>query len=433
MRRLRRRTSAALRGTITVPGDKSISHRALILATLARGMSRVEGLNRGADVGATIAALEALGAAVRRGDGTSEVEVEGCGWDGLREPAGVIDAGNSGTTLRLLAALCAATEGLTVLTGDDTLRQRPMLRVVAPLRQMGASIDGRRYGDRAPLVVRGGRLRGIDFTSPVASAQVKSALLLAGLAASGRTSITEPRLSRDHTERMLEAAGVAVERAGTTVAVDGGSPLQPLDQTIPGDISSALFLIVAAALLEGSDLRVGRVGLNPTRTGALEVLAQMGARLQIEEHGRHCGEPVGEVRVAASELAGVVVGEDRIATLIDEVPILAVAATQAHGETVITGAGELRVKESDRIATIAQGLASLGADIEPLPDGLIVRGPTPLHGGEVDARGDHRLALAFAVAGLLTESKVRVIGWHAVTTSFPEFVDVLAHAQRGGS
>ncbi len=430
MRRARKKHPAApLRGRISVPGDKSISHRALILSALARGRGRIVGVNVGDDVVATADALAAMGAASRLDRDKAEVEVEGPGWDGLREPGGILDCRNSGTALRLLAGVCAAVDGHAVLTGDESLRRRPMLRVVAPLPQMGATIDGREHGDRAPLAVRGGALAGIDLEMTVASAQVKSAVLLAGLRATGRTSVTEPRPSRDHTERMLGAAGVTVGRTGTTVSVDGGADLQVVDRKIPGDISSALFLIVAALLVPSSELEIEGVGLNPTRTAALDVLGRMGAVVEVEPAGEEAGEPVGTVRVRSDRLAATEIGEDEAARLIDEVPILAVAASQAEGETVITGARELRVKESDRIEAMAAGLGVLGANVEVLPDGLVVRGPTPLSGGNVESFADHRVALALAVAGLVASEKVRVAGWHCVETSFPEFLDILGRAQ----
>lgn len=430
MRRARRtHPAASLRGRISIPGDKSISHRALILSALARGRGRIAGVNLGDDVIATTDALAALGAVSHLDRDKAEVEVEGPGWEGLREPAGILDCRNSGTTLRLLAGVCAAIDGHVVLTGDESLRRRPMLRVVAPLRQMGATIDGREHGDRAPLSVRGGALAGIDLEMTVASAQVKSAVLLAGLRATGRTSVTEPRPSRDHTERMLAAAGVSIGRKGTTVSVDGGTDLEAVDRKIPGDISSALFLIVASLLVPSSELEIDGVGLNPTRTAALDVLGRMGAIFEVERAGEEAGEPVGIVRVGSGSLTATEIGEDEAARLIDEVPILAVAATQAEGETVITGARELRVKESDRIEAMATGLRALGGNVEALPDGLVVRGPTPLRGGNVESLGDHRIALAFAVAGLIASEKVRVAGWHCVETSFPEFLELLGRAQ----
>jgi 3-phosphoshikimate 1-carboxyvinyltransferase len=419
-----------LAGEIRVPGDKSISHRALILGALADGRSTLAGLNLGDDVLATAAMLEAVGARCEVDKSKARVIVDGCG-RGLKEPDDVLDAGNSGTGIRLMLGVCAGVTGLSVLTGDESVRRRPMLRVVAPLRQMGAIIDGRNHGDRAPLVIRGGELTGIDFESSVASAQVKTAVLLAGLRAEGRTSVAEPAPSRDHTERMLGARGVSVARTGTAVTVDGRAEIQPLDQIVPGDLSSAMFLIVAALLVPASDLTISGVGLNPTRAAALDVLRSMGGRIETEIHGERGGEPFGTVRVVASELHGVRVAPERIPSLIDEIPALAIAATRAEGDTLITGAGELRVKETDRISALAQGLDAIGARVAELPDGLEITGPSSLRGGDVDSHGDHRIAMAFAVAGLLSSSAVRVRGWSSVATSFPEFLDVLGRAQAG--
>ena len=429
MRKRRSLPDAPLVGRVTVPGDKSISHRALILAALACGRSTVRRVNTGLDVQATARNLTQLGAQCTFDEDNARVEVESPGAPELREAADVLWAGNSGTTLRSLLGVCAGIEGLNVLSGDDSLRSRPMLRVVAPLRQMGASIDGRDYGALAPLAVRGGSLEGLDFAIPVASAQVKSALLLAGLRASGTTSVTEPGDSRDHTERMLEAAGVPVERSGRTASVTGGALPGPRDWTIPGDFSSAAYLVAGALLIEGSDLVLDDVGLNPTRTGLLDVVGRMGASLEITAPTQEGGEPVGSLRIKASQLEATSIGADEVPRLIDELPVLAVLATQAHGTSEFRGAEELRVKESDRIETVVAALRELGADVEDLPDGMIVRGPTPLRGGEVDARDDHRVALAMAVAGFIAAGSVRIHGWSSVSTSFPEFLDVVAEAR----
>jgi 3-phosphoshikimate 1-carboxyvinyltransferase len=418
-----------LLGEIVLPGDKSVSHRALICAALAQGRSRLRGLNAGQDVAATARALTSLGAACRSYRNNTTAEVDGCGWAGLVEPEDVIDVGNSGTSLRLLAAVCAAAPGLSVLTGDATLRRRPMLRVAAPLRAMGAMVEGRGHGARAPIVIRGGELRGIDWASDVASAQVKSAVLLAGLAAEGASTVVEPAPSRDHTERMLAARGVPVVRKGTAVTVQGGHELQPGEHRIPGDLSSALFPLTAAALVPGSDLTAVDVGVNPTRSGALEVLRAMGAEVDIVTTGELSGEPVGRVRVRAGPLRATELGGSAIPGLIDEIPVLSIAACGAEGETVIRDASELRVKESDRVATMVEGINALGGSARSLPDGLAIKGPAELQDGHVDAHGDHRVALAFAVAGLVWNREVAVKGWAAVNTSFPEFHAVMAAAR----
>lgn len=428
MRRSRGAGSRPLVGEIRVPGDKSISHRALIFAALAEGRSIVARPNLGEDVSATAALLGALGAGCVLDRHNGQALVEGLGLAGLREPEGVLDAGNSGTSLRLLLGLCAGIEGLSVFTGDASLRRRPMLRVVAPLRQMGARIDGRAHGDLAPLTVRGGPLEGIAVELAVASAQVKSALLLAGVAAAGTTTVIEPGRSRDHTERMLAALGAGVSSTDEGVAIRGGTRWDPFEMTVPGDLSSAMFLVVAAAIVPGSDLTIAGVGLNPTRTAALEVLTAMGADLSYEADEVVVGEPVGRIHIRHSPLTGVDVPREEVPGLIDEIPALAIAAARAEGTTRFTGVGELRVKESDRIDAIATGLGALGGRVEVGRDGFSVTGPVELSGGEVDSRGDHRIAMAFALAGLVAPAKVRVKGWSCVNTSFPEFLDVLGDA-----
>lgn len=417
-----------LRGRLTVPGDKSISHRALILAAVARGRSTVEGLNGGADVRATSGCLAALGAGFS-GLGKTEVQVDSLGFAGLAEAGAVLDAGNSGTTMRLLAGVCAAVPGHHVLTGDDSLRARPMLRVVEPLTAMGARIHGRQGGRLPPLAIEGGSLVGIEYELAVASAQVKSALLLAGLRAEGRTTVIERTVSRDHTERMLSWAGVSVEREGLKVAIEGDGEVEPRDWSVPGDISSAFFLIVAACLTPGSDLAIDNVGLNPTRTGGLEALRAMGAEIEWEVIGEEGPEPVGVVAVRHSTLGPTVIDAEMVPRLIDEVPALAVAATQAEGVTRFNAVGELRVKESDRLGGLAAALRGLGARIEEFDDGFAVEGPTPLTGGILEARGDHRMALAGALAGMVADGDVRIQGWSSVDTSFPEFLDKLGEAR----
>ncbi|MFN2525979.1 MAG: 3-phosphoshikimate 1-carboxyvinyltransferase [Actinomycetota bacterium] len=423
-------TRVALGGEIRMPGDKSISHRALILAALARGRSRIEGLNPGADVRGTARLLTELGIEVELAAGNTAAEVQGLGFAGLREPVDVLDAGNSGTSLRLVAGLCAALRGLSVLTGDSSLRRRPMLRVVAPLRQMGAVIDGREHAEFPPLAIRGGPLDAIDFELAVASSQVKTAVLLAGLAAEGRTVVRESVATRDHTERMLNGCGVELERRDGMVALAGGQQPEVVDRRIPGDVSSAAYLVAAAILSPGSDLTITDVGLNPTRTAALRVLEGMGASIEMAATGLEGGEPVGTVHVRSSELRGTDIGGSDIPLVIDELPILAVVATQAEGRTVIRDASELRFKESDRIEVMARGLRELGAEVVDLPDGLVISGPTRLTGGEADAYDDHRVALAFAVAGMVTKEKVRIKGWSSIATSFPNFIELVEGARR---
>lgn len=412
-----------------MPGDKSMSHRALIISALARGRSIITHFNTGEDCVATARMLTDLGALCTVHESHAVVEVEGCGVGGFTEAERVLDAGNSGTTMRTMLGVCAGIEGLSVLTGDASLRARPMLRVVAPLRRMGARIDGRAQGDRAPLAVRGGSLTGIDLELPVASAQVKTAVLLAGLAAEGRTSVTEPGPSRDHTERMLAAAGAEVSVSGRTVVVGPGGGLDPTRWDVPGDLSSAAFLLAAAAIVPDSDLTIEDVGLNPTRAGALEVMRRMGAAIEVDVTGERGGEPVGRVRARGSDLYATTIEGEEIPALIDELPILAVLAACAEGRTVIRDAAELRVKETDRITVMTEGLRALGVDCEATPDGMVVNGPTAFAGATVDSRGDHRAAMSFAVAGLRAAGSVKVEGWSCVNTSFPEFLDLLGSAQ----
>jgi 3-phosphoshikimate 1-carboxyvinyltransferase len=402
-----------------------------MIGALARGRSEISNLNLGGDVGATATAVTKLGAPVEVDPNAGSAWIDGPGPDRLHEPPDVIDAGNSGTTLRCLLGILSAVEGMSVVTGDESLRRRPMLRVVAPLRQLGASIEGRDHGDRAPLVVRGAELRGAEIEIPVASAQIKTALLLAGLRADGPTTVISPRPSRDHTERMLTATGVGLEISEDSISIAPGEP-KPFRLRVPGDASSAAFLIVAALLVPGSDLTVTGVGLNPSRTALFDVLSEMGAEIEVETTAEEMGEPVGTIRAKHSLLSRTEVPPEAIPALVDEIPILAVAATQATGTTTIAGAGELRVKESDRLATVAAALRSLGASVEERPDGLEVSGPAQLDGGEVESAGDHRIALALAVAGLVASAPVRVNRWACVDTSFPEFLDLLGDAQGKG-
>ncbi|MBF0189552.1 MAG: 3-phosphoshikimate 1-carboxyvinyltransferase [Magnetococcales bacterium] len=411
-----------LRGEIELPGDKSISHRAVIFGALADGMSVIHHLLEGEDVLRTVAAFRAMGVPIQR-DETGVWRIQGVGIDGLGEPMDILDMGNSGTGIRLLAGLLAGQPFFSVLTGDESLRSRPMRRVAVPLARMGARLLGRDNSRFAPLAIQGTELIGIDYISPVASAQVKTALLLAGLTAAGRTSVTEPALSRDHTERMLAAFGVEVEQNGLTVAVQGRPRLRGLELTVPGDISSAAFPMVAALLVPGSEVTLTGVGINPTRTGLLDLLLEMGADITLLNARAAGGEPVADLRVRHSRLTGIEVPPEVVPRAIDEFPVFALAAACAEGETVVTGAEELRVKESDRIRAIALGLGSQGARIEELPDGLRIQGrPEGLDGGGVaEAFGDHRVAMTLMVAGLAARHPVTVIGRANVETSFPGF------------
>jgi 3-phosphoshikimate 1-carboxyvinyltransferase len=414
-----------LEGEVAPPGDKSISHRALLLNAIARGKARLRNLGPGADVLSTVTCLRALGVRIELEGG--EAVVRGIGL-GLVEPQDVLQAGNSATTLRLLAGLLSAQPFLSVITGDASLRSRPMDRVIVPLRQMGAQIWGRGGDNLPPLAIRGGGLKGIQYRLPLPSAQVKSAVLLAGLLAKGGTEIVEPVPSRDHTERLLLRMGATIRKEGERISLEPlGSPLPTLDIDVPGDISSAAFFLAVGALHPQASLRLLGVGVNPTRTGFLEVMRSMGASLRMENQREEGGEPLADLEVKTCHLDGLEVGGEIIPRLIDELPVLAVVATQARGRTIIRGAGELRVKESDRIAITTRELNRMGAGIEELPDGFIIQGPTPLKGAEVDSCGDHRLAMALAVAALVARGETTILGAEAADVSYPGFFQTLQH------
>ncbi len=419
-------SAASFRGRFRLPGDKSISHRAAILGALARGETRIRHFSSAADCASTLGCLEALGVGVRReGDA---IVVAGRGPEGWQAPRAPLDAGNSGSTLRMLAGALAGRPFRSVLTGDESLRRRPVERLAAPLRAMGASASGSE--GRPPLSIEGGRLRGITWDLEVPSAQVKTAVLLAGLQAEGTTTVREASPSRDHTERMLQLFGGPVERRGPAVSVRGGAVLQGTPIDVPGDASSAAFLIVAALVRPASEVRVEDVLLNPGRTAFLDVLRRMGARL---ETGlvRETPEPVGWIVARTSELQATTIGGDEVPALIDEVPALAVAAAHAQGTTTITGAGELRVKESDRIAALTEGLCLLGARVEERPDGLVIEGGRPLRGAAVRSYGDHRIAMALAVAALAAEGETAIEEAECASVSYPEFWDVLGRGAMG--
>ncbi|TMA38172.1 MAG: 3-phosphoshikimate 1-carboxyvinyltransferase [Deltaproteobacteria bacterium] len=412
-----------LAGTVAVPGDKSIAHRALLLGALADGVSRVVGFPGGADTRSTLGAVRALG--VRAEETADVVLVEGAGPELGERIRTTIDCGNSGTTMRLAAGLAAGAHGTVVLDGDASLRRRPMERVAEPLRRMGAEVattDG-----RAPLTVRGGALGAIDWVLPVPSAQVKSAVLLAGLRARGTTRVREPHPSRDHTERLLPAFGVEVTREGEGVAVAGGQPLRAAEVMLPGDASSAAYFVVAALLVAGSELRLANVGVNPTRSGYLHVLRRMGATIDVVDVHEPAGEPRATLVVRASPLHATAIEAAEVPALIDELPVLAVAAALAEGTTTIAGAAELRVKESDRLAALEQ-LGRLGVGLSTTADGLVVRGSAgrPLHAGRIASLGDHRIAMAFAVAGLVADAGVEIVDPACAAVSFPGFFERLA-------
>jgi 3-phosphoshikimate 1-carboxyvinyltransferase len=416
--------AAALRGDIAVPGDKSISHRALLLGAIAGGESEIQGFGASKDTLSTAAAVRALGAEVEV-DG-DRVRVGGAGLRGLRQPAGPLDCGNAGTLMRLLSGILAGQAGRFELVGDESLSSRPMERVAEPLRAMGALVET--TDGHAPLTVAGGELKPVRWELPVASAQVKSCVLLAGLyAPGGPTTAVEPHPSRDHTERMLGAMGARVRGKPGEASVSPVDALRPLSTTIPGDFSSAAPFLVAATLLAGSELRLHGVGLNPTRAGLLSVLERMGARIAVFNRRVTGGEPVADLQVEAAELVAASIGPEEVPALVDELPLFALAAGMAHGDSVVTGAQELRVKESDRVESVKDALRPLGVHIETRQDGFRVRGvpSRPRGGGVVEARGDHRIAMLGAVAGLVSREGVELQGAETVAVSFPDFFAML--------
>ena len=414
----------ALCGRIRVPGDKSISHRSIMLGSLADGVTCVSGFLEGEDSLATLDAFRAMGVKIE-GPQNGRVVIHGVGRKGLKAPARPLDLGNSGTSMRLLAGLLAG-QGLDlVLTGDASLSTRPMRRVTEPLARMGARVETTDAGT-APLHIRPVEvLHGINYELPVASAQVKSCVLLAGLYADGETCVTEPAPTRDHTERMLQGFGYQVRREGSRICLLGGGSLHACDIDVPADISSAAFFLVGASIAPGSDLILEHVGMNPTRDGVINILRLMGADIEINNKRTVGGEPVADLRVRHTPLHGIHIPEDQVPLAIDEFPALFVAAACAEGETVLTGAEELRVKESDRIQAMADGLQALGVDARPTPDGMVIRGGA-LHGGEVDSCGDHRIAMSFAVAALRASGGIRIRDCANVNTSFPGFCRLAA-------
>jgi 3-phosphoshikimate 1-carboxyvinyltransferase len=412
-----------LRGSVRVPGDKSVSHRAIMLGGIAQGRTEVNGFLEGEDTLATLAAFRAMGVSIVRDK--DRVVVDGVGRRGLQAPRAPLDLGNSGTSMRLLAGLLAGQTFDTTLTGDASLRRRPMRRVTEPLARMGARIDTSPSGT-APLTIHGGNvLHGIDYQSPVASAQVKSCLLLAALYASGITRVREPMLSRDHTERMLTAFGCPLDIDGNNVALRGGNELQACRIDVPADISSAAFFLVGASIAPGSDLLLRNVGINPTRDGVLGILRSMGANIEVLRQRMQGGEPVADLRVRYAPLHGVNIDPLLVPSAIDEFPAVFIAAACAEGVTTLTGAEELRVKESDRIATMAENLHVVGIAAQPRPDGISIEGGQIVD-GVVDAHGDHRVAMAFAVAGLAARGQITVLNCENVATSFPGFVELAA-------
>ncbi|MEW9669762.1 3-phosphoshikimate 1-carboxyvinyltransferase [Ammoniphilus sp. 3BR4] len=419
-------TKAAKRiaGDITVPGDKSISHRAVMFSSMAKGTAKIYGFLPGADCLSTISCFRKMGVSIEQnGD---QVVVQSSGLEGLKEPHDILDVGNSGTTIRLMSGILAGRPFHSTLIGDESIARRPMKRVVQPLKQMGARIDGRSGGDFTPLAIRGGELKGIEYRSPVASAQVKSAIILAGLQAEGITTVYEPHLSRDHTERMLSSFGVELKSFEGGVSIQGGQAMQQQDEIhVPGDISSAAFMLAAAAIVPGSELTIRGVGVNPTRTGIIDVLLEMGADLKVEDERIQNGEPVADLTIRYAPLKGIEIGGAIIPRLIDEIPIISIIASQAQGKTVIRDAEELKVKETNRIDVMVQELKKLGATIEGTDDGMIIQGGAALTGARCHSHGDHRIGMSMAIAGLVAEGETSIEEAEAINVSFPGFEQIL--------
>ena len=414
----------ALKGAIRVAGDKSISHRSIMMGSLAEGTTHVSGFLEGEDALATLNAFKAMGVKIE-GPDNGKVVVHGVGMQGLQQPQASLDVGNSGTSMRLMSGLLAGQAFSTTLIGDESLTKRPMKRVTDPLALMGAQIETTETGTSPLNISPVAALKGIDYDMPMASAQVKSCLLLAGLYAEGETWVTEPAPTRDHTERMLQGFGYEVMQDGPRRGVKGGGKLTACDIDVPADISSAAFFLVGASIAEGSDLTLQHVGMNPTRDGVINILQLMGADIQVSNERVIGGEPVADLRVRSAKLKGIQIPEDQVPLAIDEFPALFVAAACAEGETVLTGAEELRVKESDRIQVMADGLIALGVDAKPTPDGIVIQGGS-IGGGSVNSHGDHRIAMSFAMAALRATGDISIDDCANVNTSFPGFVELAA-------
>jgi 3-phosphoshikimate 1-carboxyvinyltransferase len=419
-------TSAAkpLKGELSVPGDKSISHRAVMFGSLAMGTTEISHFLKGADCLSTISCFRKMGISIEEKD--DRVLIRGKGLRGLSAPGSVLDCGNSGTTTRLISGILSGQAFSSQLTGDASIRKRPMGRIITPLRMMGASIKSLNGNDCAPLCIEGRRLHGISYSSPVASAQVKSCILLAGLYADGPTTVTEPALSRDHTELMLSSLGARITRSGLSVTVDPEPMLSGSYVCVPGDISSAAYFLAAGLLIPGSEILLKNVGINPTRDGMLRVIRAMGGSLEILNRQESGGEASADLLIRSSSLHGTTLEGPLIPTLIDEIPILAVLAAFAEGTTVIRDAAELKVKESNRLDIMVDGLSRMGADIQGTEDGMIIRGGRPLHGASIDSRLDHRIAMSFAIAALAAEGETEILGAECVDISYPEFYRDLA-------
>ena len=414
---------SSLKGTLAVPGDKSISHRSVMFGSLAKGTTEITHFLKGADCLSTISCFQSMGVQIEEQDGT--IFVRGKGLHGLKRPEQVLDCGNSGTTTRLISGILAAQPFDVTLTGDESIQKRPMKRIMDPLSLMGAKMESVRGNGCAPLRISGAPLRGIHYSTPVASAQVKSAILLAGLYADGETRVTEPALSRNHTELMLSAFGADVSTEGTTAVIRPAEELFGQRIQVPGDISSAAFFLAAGLLVPDSEILLQNVGVNPTRDGVLRVFRQMGGDIETVKTVCGGGEPAADLLVRTSRLHGTVIGGDIIPTLIDELPVIAAAACFAEGETVIRDAAELKVKESNRIVAMVTNLTAMGADVRETEDGMIIRGGRPLHGALIHSHNDHRIAMTFAVAGLAAEGETQIPDWDCVDISYPTFLEDL--------
>jgi len=423
MKNIKVKGKKIIKGKTSLPGDKSISHRAIMLGSIARGETRVKGFSDCVDCRNTLNAFLKLGIEIED-HSQGELTIHGQGLKGLTSSKEIIDVGNSGTTMRLLSGILAAQDFSSTITGDEYLKRRPMKRIILPLREMGAKISSP-DDNHPPITIVGQKLHPTDYHSPIASAQVKSCILLAGLYAKGRTSLTEPAQSRDHTERMLKYLGAPVEIKGTTIFIEGISELEARPITIPGDISSAAFFIIVCLLLKSSEIKIKRVGINPTRTGIIDVLKKMGANIVIENVNELCGEPVADLIVKSSTLKVTKIGGDLIPGLLDEIPVLAVAATQAEGVTEISDAQELRVKESDRIGNVVSQLSKMGASIKEKKDGMVISGGKRLVGSSVNSFGDHRMAMALTIGGLIADGETTINDVACIDTSFPQFMDTL--------
>ncbi|MEG2512388.1 MAG: 3-phosphoshikimate 1-carboxyvinyltransferase [Acetivibrio sp.] len=411
--------STALKGTIKVPGDKSISHRAIMLGSLGKGPTEISNFLQGADCLSTISCFQKLGVQIEnRGN---VVQIQGLGLHGLKSPQGVLDVGNSGTTARLLSGILAGQKFCSTINGDASIQQRPMNRIIEPLSQMGSRLKSLSKKDCAPLRIFPSSLHGISYSSPVASAQIKSCILFAGLYADGITQVTEPYLSRNHTELMFRYFGIPLEAQETRVQLSCAKPFSGQKVVVPGDISSAAYFMAAAAIVPNSEICIQKVGINPTRDGILEVMKEMGAHITLENIGFISGEPVADVIVQSSSLRGVTIGGSLIPRLIDELPILAVLAAYAEGETIIRDAQELKVKESNRIDSMVYNLSLMGAQVEATEDGMIIHGGKPLKGAFLPVKGDHRIAMSFAIAALAAEGETTLDNYDCVTISYPDF------------